>query len=47
MKAAQLIKKLGALLGKKEPQPPEQPDRKVVRVLDLLGAIQLHPNWRN
>jgi len=51
MKTAELVKKLGKLLGKKANTPAVQatPDEKApaVRLLDRLGVIQLHPYWRN
>jgi hypothetical protein len=52
MKTLHLIKKLGGkLIGKKTNAPPAQatPENKAppVRLLDRLGVIQLHPNWRN
>jgi hypothetical protein len=52
MKAIELVKKLGhKLLGKKVNAPAVQVplDEKAptVRLLDRLGVIQLHPNWRN
>jgi hypothetical protein len=51
MKAIELVKKLGKLLGKKENTPAAQAatgeKAPTVRLLDRLGVIQLHPNWRN
>jgi hypothetical protein len=52
MKATELIKKLGKLLGKKGNTPatvhaPPEAKAPAVRLLDRLGVIQLHPNWRN
>jgi hypothetical protein len=53
MKANELLKKLGSkLLGKKETTPaavqlPPEEKAPLVPLLDKLGVIQLHPNWRN
>jgi hypothetical protein len=53
MKANALLKKLGSkLLGKKVNAPaaiqvPLDGKAPAVRLLDRLGVIQLHPNWRN
>ena len=52
MKATELIKKLsGKLLGKKGTaaaiQLPQDHKAPVVPLLDRLGVIQLHENWRN
>jgi hypothetical protein len=50
MKATELLKKLGAkIVGKKWNTPALvqlQWITKQSRVLDRLGVIQLHPNWR-
>lgn len=51
MKTTELVKKLGKLLGKKvnTPAAVQLPleVKAPVRLLDRLGVIQLHPNWRN
>jgi hypothetical protein len=52
MKATTLIKKLGKLISKKvnTPAPVQVPLNEkapATRLLDRLGVIQLHPNWRN
>ena len=53
MKANELLKKLSnKLLGKKVNTPaavqvPLDEKAPAVRLLDRLGVIQLHPNWRN
>jgi hypothetical protein len=52
MKANQLVKKLGKLLGKKVNTPaPVQPPLAAkalnLPLLDRLGVIQLPANWRN
>ena len=51
MNEKQLMKKVGKLLGKKEPaaatiEPPDIGQPKQVP-LDKLGVIHLHPYWRN
>jgi hypothetical protein len=53
MKTTELIKKLSSkLLGKKVKtpaavQPPHDHKAPVLPLLDRLGVIQLHENWRN
>ena len=52
MKAITLVKKLGKLLSKKESTPASvevPPAEKAPNppLLDKLGVIQLHPDWRN
>ena len=53
MKANELLKKLGKLLGKKPNTPGslfnshQMEKAPVVPLLDGLGVIQLHANWRN
>jgi hypothetical protein len=51
MKTTELIKKLSKSLGKqwKPAAAPLAPDHKapVLPLLDKLGVIQLHENWRN
>jgi hypothetical protein len=53
MKTTDLIKRLGSkLLGKKGITPvvvqvPAHQKTPAIQILDRLGVIQLHPNWRN